>query len=304
MDAIPSFPHFVQLSLAHKDLLSIVTKRFPPYSDFNFVSLFTWDTDEKISVASLHGNLVVKFSAYENDELFLSFLGTKKADATIEVLLDYCKRHGFVTELRLIPHSVVEALPGVTLSRYQIVEDRDNHDYIVSTKNIANGGIARNKRRAYSHFIRELTDDVICKTLDPGNIRVQDDIRTVIDGWRHAKRISNQNEKELAAIERCLKHATDLDLACHIAYSGGKPIAFIIYEILSESTALLHYGKSSYGLPGAFDYIKIELAKYLEAKGVEFMNLEQDLGIEGLRADKNSYHPTDFLKKYTLRPRS
>jgi hypothetical protein len=70
MNHIPLFPDFVRLSLAHKEMLREMAQRFPPYSDFNFVSMYTWNTDEVIGVAHLHQNLVVRFSDYESDRVF------------------------------------------------------------------------------------------------------------------------------------------------------------------------------------------------------------------------------------------
>jgi len=108
------------------------------------------------------------------------------------------------------------------------------------------------------------------------------------------------NKKESIAIERCLAHAHDLDIEGYGVCIDDQLVAFIIFELASGATAMLHFGKADYKFPGASDYMKIELAKHLNKIDIKFMNIEQDLGIEGLRADKQSYKPVEFLKKYTL----
>jgi uncharacterized protein len=304
MSYIPSFPEFARLSLTHKDLLRATAKRFPPYSDFNFVSMYTWNTDETMSVAILYDNLIVRLNYYEDDRLFLSMLGTNRLRETIETLFAYCRKNNMEAKLELVPQSVVSAIPERLKGDYEIVEDRDNHDYIVSVKNVCEGGIARNKRRSYKRFLRSYDQKVTCKTIDLTDSEIKGQVEEVITTWTSQKILSAENEKEFKAIERCLKHVEDLDIKGYGAYVDGRLVAFLIFESASESTAILHYGKSNRGIPGAFDFIKIELARHLAAHGIEFMNFEQDVGVEGLRLDKSAFYPVDFLKKYIITQRS
>ena len=61
---IPQFPEFKSLELSDKKDIESFTKRFPPYSDFNFVSMWSWDIKEEIRISQLNGNLVVRFTDY------------------------------------------------------------------------------------------------------------------------------------------------------------------------------------------------------------------------------------------------
>jgi len=40
---IPEFPQFKNLELTDKIDVEKFTSKFPPYSDFNFVSMWSWD---------------------------------------------------------------------------------------------------------------------------------------------------------------------------------------------------------------------------------------------------------------------
>lgn len=40
---IPKFPEFKKLELSNKEEIENFTSKFPPYSDFNFVSMWCWD---------------------------------------------------------------------------------------------------------------------------------------------------------------------------------------------------------------------------------------------------------------------
>ncbi|MFZ0484981.1 MAG: phosphatidylglycerol lysyltransferase domain-containing protein, partial [Desulfobacterales bacterium] len=72
-----------------------------------------------------------------------------------------------------------------------------------------------------------------------------------------------------------------------------------IAEQLSQDTIVIHFEKGNPDYKGAYQAIN---QMFLEHNGeqFDFVNREQDLGDEGLRKAKLSYHPVDFVKKYRV----
>ncbi len=53
---IPEFPNFKKLELSDREEVESVTNKFPPYSDFNFTSMWCWDINEDMRLSKLNGN--------------------------------------------------------------------------------------------------------------------------------------------------------------------------------------------------------------------------------------------------------
>ena len=75
--------------------------------------------------------------------------------------------------------------------------------------------------------------------------------------------------------------------------------AFTIGENINENMAVIHIEKANPEIRGLYPYINQQFLVH-EFKDVEFVNREEDLGIEGLRKAKLSYHPCKFVEKYTV----
>src|SRR6185295_15686005 len=110
------------------------THQFPPYSDFNFVSMWSWDIKGDMRICQLHGNLVVRFTDYITGEPFYSFLGNHEVNDTARQLLELSKKEGFELALKLVPEESIKHLDNMT---FHIVEDRDHFDYIFDTKSLS-----------------------------------------------------------------------------------------------------------------------------------------------------------------------
>lgn len=304
MHSLVTFPDFVSLDVKHKDVLREIASRFPTYSDYNFVSLFTWDTDGEIELATLNDNLIIKFSDYGDHSQFLTFLGSNKIKDTVDVLFEYAKQKGLPLELKLIGEAVVESMTATEREEYTITEDRDNHDYILSAANMSDiANFHPKKRTKYNNFMREYGDRYSCKELDLSSEEVVTQIKQLIVDWQNIRGKQDEDTKrEFAAIERCLDYATEFNISGYGTYVDKKLVAFTLFEIVHNKTAMLHFGKTNTNHKGSNEHLQHNLAKYLNSLDIELLNNEQDLGVVGLRKSKESSLPVDFLRKYTITP--
>ena len=83
-------------------------------------------------------------------------------------------------------------------------------------------------------------------------------------------------------------------------FIDGKLEAFTMGEYINPNMALIHIEKANPMIRGLYPYINKQFLVN-EFSDVEFVNREEDLGIEGLRKAKLSYHPVKFIEKYTVR---
>jgi hypothetical protein len=104
---------------------------------------------------------------------------------------------------------------------------------------------------------------------------------------------------EWAAIKEALANYAGLDVKGAAVLIDGRVEAFTFGELLNASTAVVHIEKANPDIPGLYAAIN---QKYCEFywEGVDFINREQDLGEEGLRKAKLSYHPDHLVEKYTI----
>src|SRR3989344_7269778 len=176
---IPQFPNFKHVEIADREAVEAHTHRFDPYSDFNFTSLWAWDTSNERMISELNGNLVVKFTDYSTHKPFLSFLGENDTEHTARTLIYYCKAEGLPTTLKLMPEvSVKNIRPSVL----RIEEDRDNFDYVYSIPALAllKGNKYMSKRGRVNKFRRD-NPSVTVEAVDLANIDAQRSVLTVIN---------------------------------------------------------------------------------------------------------------------------
>ena len=83
-------------------------------------------------------------------------------------------------------------------------------------------------------------------------------------------------------------------------YVGGEMAAFAVGEPLDDQTIVVHFEKGRPEYRRVYQAINFCFAKH-SAKDFLFINREQDADEEGLRQAKESYMPSGYLKKNTVR---
>ncbi len=78
--------------------------------------------------------------------------------------------------------------------------------------------------------------------------------------------------------------------------AGGEIVSFAFGEICGD-TLFVHIEKARRDVQGAYQAIVKEFASHNKAT---FINREEDMGIEGLKRSKESYHPIEKAKKFSM----
>ena len=86
-------------------------------------------------------------------------------------------------------------------------------------------------------------------------------------------------------------------------YVENRMVAFTIGEPLDETSLVLHFEKVQPDYKGVYQAINNAFARHAPEQFM-VLNREQDMGEEGLRQAKETYNPTGFLQKSTVKVRA
>ena len=103
---------------------------------------------------------------------------------------------------------------------------------------------------------------------------------------------------EQIAISRALRHREELDMEGLVLMDGDEMLAMTIGSILSNNTFDVQFEKAID--ESAYVAMCSGFAGHLMEKypHLQFLNREDDLGIEGLRKSKLAYNPVVLIEKH------
>lgn len=293
---IPSFPTFKKLEFSDKEDIDACTHTMPVYSDFDFASLWSWNVKDDMQISRLNGNIVLRFTDYLTGEPFYTFIGTNDATATSKAIMEFSEEQGCGSELHLIPHEVIENLDPEQLD---IRESRDHFDYVLSLdRYLTYSGGKLKSRRNFLNSFKKNHPGYSAVILDLHDPKIRTRITDLYRSWQDQKGFLSLSES--FAYDRFLESFHALD---HVAVGlivDGKLIAFHVSALPPGDHANGLFEKADIAYPGVYQALMHEVAKFLIERGKQYLNYEQDLGIESLRRAKTAFDPIRFQKKYTL----
>lgn len=115
----------------------------------------------------------------------------------------------------------------------------------------------------------------------------------------------NKDDKDVqlegVAVEQACRHYEELRLKGGYVTVGGEVVAFSFGSPLGDEF-VTHVEKANYDVSGAYNIINREMARAFGGK-YTYINRENDVGDEGLRTAKLSYHPAFLLDKLRAAPK-
>ncbi|MFA6856671.1 MAG: phosphatidylglycerol lysyltransferase domain-containing protein [Treponema sp.] len=273
----------------------------------SYANIILYRKKYRTQVCYCGGTVLRKYGALEATEKDISStrtlygfpIGSGDMRLAIEFLHKDAAENGMPLAFPLLTAGQKLFLETKMPNKYTFTERRADSDYVYLTKSLAElpGGKYHKKKNHISQFMRR-HPDVFYKPLTAENAG---DASLVEEIWFSENNGTGDYDKkaERDIIREALMMLDELNLTGGILYADNKPIAMTIGSAITEKIADVHFEKavSEYDRDGAYAVINQEFAKTLIK--YEYINREEDMGIEGLRKAKLSYHPDLLLAKWS-----
>jgi len=173
--------------------------------------------------------------------------------------------------------------------RYSFTPDRDNYEYVYSSQDLCT--LQGKKYHSKRNHINKLTASHSFEY----RRYTKEDYAACMELYQTWVQDSYKNEYH--AVVDALTHFDTLGLVCGLLYVDGQLEAFSVGEKFGDDMAIIHIEKANQALQGAYALINREFVCH-EWSELEYINREEDMGIEGLRKAKLSYNPVFLNEKY------
>jgi len=189
---------------------------------------------------------------------------------------------------------IMERIERDCPGQFAFIEDRPNYEYVYRRDDLANltGKKYSKKRNHINKLLKEHEFEYKSYTQE-----YYEQCIALQKRWIEEKGGMNEDfEDELTVTKEAFDNLAELKLRCGLLFIDGKLEAFSIGEKFLNM-AVIHIEKANADIQGVFPLINREFVRN-EWTDVEFINREEDMGLEGLRKSKMSYYPEFFIEKY------
>jgi hypothetical protein len=193
----------------------------------------------------------------------------------------------------------VELLERLFPGRFASHVNRDFAEYVYNSGDLINlaGRRYHSKRNHISRFEAEYPDYRF-EEITPGNIA---EARAMCRAWyrEHPSEDGEGLKQEADAVGCAFDSFFELDFKGGLVRADGGVVAFAMGEPINRETFCVHIEKARTGINGAYAIINRDFARCFCEK-YRFINREDDVGKEGLRRAKLSYHPAEITEKHVV----
>lgn len=209
------------------------------------------------------------------------------------------KQNNLPFKMVMVPQHMKSILDDLNIFSFDFEERPNDDEYVyLKDKLITLSGRALHKKKNHlNYFLRTYNYDVRPLTAD-----MKDEILNLVNGFMRIKdKVYEEDEMdqlkdEAEAIVNCISFLGDDDVYGVGLFIDDKMEGFAIGERLNKNIVVEHFEKANGEFRGIYQALCMEFCKSLPME-IEYVNREEDMGLENLRQAKQALRP-DHMERY------
>lgn len=265
--------------------------------DLAFANMYCWQEVYHSAWAEIEGFLVIRFQIDGGDRIgYMQPVGKGDFGPIIPLLREDAHAHGQRLRIIGLTDEGRDMIRRMHIGQFAFESDRALEDYVYNAEDLRTlpGRRYQPKRNHINRFTAEYPDyhyEVLTRDRFGECMALEREWRRAHEG--HTSELC----AEQRAMQRGFEHFEELGLLGGCIYVGERLVAFTFGSAVNDHTFDTHMEKADTEYDGAFTIINKLFAEHLPER-FTLINREEDLGLEGLRRAKLSYHPAFLQHKF------
>ncbi|OQY32698.1 MAG: hypothetical protein B6241_10220 [Spirochaetaceae bacterium 4572_59] len=282
----------VKLEMQHQALLFPLLKNIQiPLSEYCFANLYFFRNTHQYRVINRNEDLFLSGISYDKKRYLMPLQDLNESEEYRDELMNLGKESGY---------DMLFPIPEVWLAYFEengfeIDHLEQDSDYLYTSEKMRSysGRKLHKKRNLLKQFVENYDSDLQALT----ELNIHDPLE-LLDLWQTASTQEMCNS-DYYQCRDALIHRDSFNLQGAVFYADGNAVGFMIGEAISDNVFAIHFAKGDTSAKGIYQFMFNRFTEKF-CTAYEFINLEQDLGIEGLRKTKRSYLPDHMAHKYRI----
>ena len=273
--------------------------------EYSFTTLFLWSSTYHQQVARF-GDYVLERMCGSRGSGYLFPAGTGPLGPVLDAIENDAQQRGEPCRFFCVTPEQQILLEQFRPEQYQMEPDRDGWDYLYQIDRLADlqGKKLQAKRNHINRFLENYSDwrveEITLDNISECAMMDLDWNRLYRTEHGDSPREEQTRLDERHAMSKAFAFYQQLGLLGLLLRAEGRVIAFTMGSLINPQTVDVHFEKAYSEIQGAYPLINREFARRVRniRPSVQWFNREDDMGLEGLRRSKQSYHPDRMVEKY------
>lgn len=247
------------------------------------------------------GDFYVPMVTYGGKSVYLRPLGGGDFAPILPAILDDSRERGIAFQM----YAITPPVRAYLESRFPFVytSERDYFDYVYDIDALSDltGRKYQAKRNHINRFLEEYPD----WRAEPITAENLPECHSMTTEWYYEHYENGADpaffDGERRALSLAFDHYTAFGFSGLLIRAGGKVVAYSMGVPLNNRIFDVNFEKALSSVQGAYAIINREFSRMIRENypAIRFLDREDDMGAEGLRKAKLSYHPAEILEKFT-----